>query len=72
MFRTGATMPWLEVDYTDNNNVRLTYYNGPKEDAKKDVMVLTPHEARELKEALDAMLFYWVGEEDEEGKEDEV
>jgi hypothetical protein len=47
-------MPWAEVE-TTQQNVRLTYYDGAKEDAMQTVIVLTRDEAKSIAKAINVL-----------------
>ena len=66
LFRIAATMPWAEVE-TTQQHVRLTYYDGAQEDAKQTVIVLTRDEAKAIAKALNVLAANYLAEPDHEG-----
>ena len=65
LFRIAATMPWAEVE-TTQQNVRLTYYDGAQEDAKQTVIVLTRDEAKAIAKALNVLAENYFAKPDTE------
>ena len=65
LFRIAATMPWAEVE-TTHQHVRLTYYDGAKENAPKTVIVLTRDEAKDIAKALNVLAEHYFAEPEEE------
>lgn len=63
LFRLTATMPWAEVE-TTQQHVRLTYYDGAQEGAKQTVIVLTRNEAKAIAKAINVSAFAKPDEED--------
>ena len=65
LFRITATMPWAEVE-TTQQHVRLTYYDGAQEDAQKTVIVLTRNEAKDIAKALNVLAENYFAQPDKE------
>ena len=65
LFRITATMPWAEVE-TTQQHVRLTYYDGAQADAKRTVIVLSRDEAKSIAKALNVLAENYFAEPDEE------
>lgn len=65
LFRLAATMPWAEVE-TTQHNIRLTYYDGPEENAPKKVLVLSRDEAKDIAKALSVIADNYCYKESEE------
>ena len=65
LFRIAATMPWAEVE-TTQQNVRLTYYDGAQEDAIKYVIVLTRDQAKDIAKAINVLAENYFAKTDEE------
>lgn len=56
LYRTAAALPWSEIEVTQGNNVRITFYDGAEADCKKQELFLTPKQAKEIHKALGVML----------------
>ena len=65
LFRLAATMPWAEIE-TTQHNIRITYYDGPKEDAPKTVLVLSADEAKDIAKALTVLADHYTPKQDGE------
>ena len=65
LFRIAATMPWAEVE-TTQQNVRMTYYDGAQEDAKQTVIILTRNEAKDIAKALNVLADNYFAKLDKE------
>ena len=59
LFRLAAEMPWAEVE-TTQHNIRITVYEGPKENCEKTVLALHPKEVAELAKAMNVLLENYV------------
>jgi len=55
LFRLAATLPFAEVQTTEHN-IRLTYYDGAQENAKKIVLVISPEEAKVIAKTLSVIV----------------
>ena len=64
LFRLAATMPWAEIE-TTQHNIRITYYDGPKEDAPKTVLV-SADEAKDIAKALTVLADHYTPKQDGE------
>ena len=52
LFRINANEPWAEIEATQGNHLRVTYYDGAKANAPKTVITMTKREAEELYKAI--------------------
>lgn len=65
LFRINANEPWAEIEATQGNHLRVTYYDGAKADAPKTVITMTKREAEELYKAIDHMVYNYMEDEED-------
>lgn len=65
LFRINANEPWVEIEATQGNYLRVTYYDGSKADAPKTVITMTKREAEELYKAIDNMVYNYMEDKDD-------
>ena len=60
-------MPWAEVE-TTQHNIKLTYYDGEQENAKRTAIVLSKDEAADIARALKMLVENYCYNGKEEGE----
>ena len=56
LYRTSATLPWVQFDCTDGGKLRIVAWDGPGENSEKTHICLNKSEAEKFVKAMKIMI----------------